>query len=102
MEVRMKTAAVPAMLCALLLGACTQTTVAPYPPVPPPVAENVPLPPVSATPLIWQPGHYDWTGTSYAWSPGRWVDRAGHGTLWQDGYWAQTSGGYAWVPPHWM
>jgi len=99
----MNKAAVPALLCTLLLGACATTqAVAPYPAVPPPVAENVPLPPVSATPLIWQPGHYDWTGTSYVWSPGRWVQRAGHGTLWQDGYWAQTPSGYAWVPAHWM
>jgi WXXGXW repeat (2 copies) len=85
----------------LLLGACTATSTA-YPAVPAPRAELVPVPPRSSVPLIWQPGHYDWDGARFLWVPGRWVDRAGHGTLWQDGYWRREGSGYVWVPAHWM
>lgn len=71
-----------------------------YPPVPPPMAEARPLPPVSRQPLIWQPGHYDWTGSSYVWQPGRYIARdvAGQG-LWQEGY---RDGTGNWVPAHWQ
>lgn len=92
-------------LAAPLLGGCvaeTTTAAYPFPPVPAAPPERVPLPPVSETPLIWQPGHYDWTGTAYVWQPGRYVARAGHGSLWQNGYWQFVNGGYTWVPAHWM
>ena len=39
---------------------------------------------------------------AFAWTPGEWVERAGHGTLWQDGYWRKDGPSYAWVPAHWM
>lgn len=74
----------------------------PHPPVPPIRAERVPAPPQSSIVMIWQPGHYDWNGRDYVWTPGEWVDRAGHGTLWQDGYWQQTNQSAAWVPAHWI
>jgi hypothetical protein len=86
-----------------LLAACDAGTVAPpYPAVPPPQAETIPKPPVTEQPLIWQPGHWDWTGGSYAWTSGAWVLRAGHGTTWQDGYWTQVNGAWTWVGPHWV
>jgi hypothetical protein len=84
-----------------LAGCATQVAFAPQPTVPPPQAEVIPKPPVSEQPLIWQPGHWDWTGGSYAWTSGAWVLRAGHGTSWQDGYWTQVNGSWSWVPPHW-
>ena len=34
-------------------------------------------PPVSPVPLVWQPGHWDWTGSSYVWAPGQYVDAGG-------------------------
>ncbi|MBV8399407.1 MAG: YXWGXW repeat-containing protein [Acetobacteraceae bacterium] len=76
----------------------------PMPPPPPPATtEVVPNPPVSATPLIWQPGHWDWNGAAYVWVPGQFVPREGHGPMWMPGHWAQTpTGGWAWQPPHWM
>ncbi|HTW26214.1 MAG TPA: hypothetical protein VME92_03725 [Acetobacteraceae bacterium] len=90
------------LAAALGVAACTPVAaVPPYPPVPPPRVEVVPKPPVSATALSWQPGHWNWTGTGYVWMPGLYVERAGHGTLWQDGYWSQTPNGYVWVPGHW-
>jgi hypothetical protein len=69
---------------------------------PPGRSETIPKPPVSEQPLVWQPGHWDWTGGSYAWRPGQWVLRAGHGTLWQDGYWAREGGTWVWIPGHWL
>ena len=74
----------------------------PHPPVPPVPAEPVPAPPPSRSTLIWQPGHYDWDGVGYAWVPGSWVERGGHGALWQDGYWRETRDGSVWMPAHWM
>jgi hypothetical protein len=91
--------------------AVTPTPVAPVPVVttpgylcpvpPPPQPETQPLPPVSEQQLTWQPGHWDWNGANYVWSPGRWVLLAGHGRLWQPGYWAPGVGGCTWVPAHW-
>lgn len=95
--------AVPALLATLGLGACvTAPAPYPFPPVPAPIAETVPLPPVSADPLIWRPGSWDWTGTGYAWSPGRYERRGTHSNQWLPGAWQQTPNGYAWVPGHWL
>jgi hypothetical protein len=85
----------------LALAGCAVYTANPYPPVPPPQAEVMPKPPVSAQPLIWQPGHWDWNGANYVWTPGAWVPRAGHGSLWQYGYWTLSGGTWVWVPSHW-
>ena len=89
-----------AMLGMLLMAGCAG--VPPHPPVPPVKAELVPKPPRSQTTVIWQPGHWDWTGKDYAWIEGVWVKRAGHGTLWQDGFWQETAGKSEWVPAHWL
>ena len=74
----------------------------PYPKVPAVLDETMPKPPVSGEPLIWQPGHWNWTGGGYDWSKGRWVLRAGHGTMWQDGYWDRQNGQWLWIPAHWV
>ena len=55
------------LLGASLLAACATTTTNvanPFPPVPPPTAEIIPKPPVSAEALLWQPGHWDWNGNA--------------------------------------
>lgn len=85
-----------------LLMLCACTPLYSHPPVPPVPAERVPPPPPSRSTLIWQPGHWDWTGQTYVWVPGAWVDRAGHGPLWQDGFWQDTNSGPVWVPAHWI
>jgi WXXGXW repeat (2 copies) len=75
----------------------------PPPPAPlPPMTETIPKPPVTATPLIWQPGHWDWTGSSYVWTPGDYVPRGGHGELWMPGYWEKTASGWVWHPARWV
>ncbi|HET8995938.1 MAG TPA: hypothetical protein VFN42_04660 [Acetobacteraceae bacterium] len=92
------------VLAGLLAGCATETTTStgnPYPPVPPPIAESRPLPPVSAQALMWQPGHWDWNGSGYVWQKGQYVPGAGHGPLFQPGYWTQTPSGWSWQPAHW-
>jgi hypothetical protein len=73
----------------------------PYPPAPPLTAEIIPKPPVSAEALIWQPGHWDWSGGGYVWAIGQYVPAAGHGNLWVQGWWSFGPGGWIWQPAHW-
>lgn len=91
------------LLVGLLAGCASETTTSsnPYPPVPAPITEAIPKPPVSPEPLMWQPGHWNWNGTGYVWQQGQYVPAAGHGPLFQPGYWAQTQSGWAWQPAHW-
>jgi len=93
-----------AVLSADLLGGCVTPqsgTPNPYPPVPPPMAEAIPKPPVNQLSLMWQPGHWDWNGRGYYWSPGEYVPAAGHGQLFQPGYWVETTSGWVWLRAHW-
>jgi hypothetical protein len=96
---------VAAYLGMTLLTGCatTATTNAgnPFPPVPASMQEPIPKPPVSGEALLWQPGHWDWNGSGYAWQPGEYVPAAGHGNLFQRGYWQQTPSGWTWVAAHW-
>jgi WXXGXW repeat (2 copies) len=84
----------------LLLVGCAEATAPP--PIPPPMAETVPKPPVSAEPLVWQPGHWDWTGSSYVWAPGQYVDAANTSGNWMPSYWEKTGSGWTWRPAHWL
>ncbi|HJS86584.1 MAG TPA: hypothetical protein VJ779_14090 [Acetobacteraceae bacterium] len=98
-------AAILAGTIALLAGCAAQPQVASMatpPPVPPPRPDPMPKPPVTATLLIWQPGHWDWNGAGYVWQPGEYVPREGHSGLYMPGYWAQTPSGWQWQPAHWM
>jgi hypothetical protein len=92
------------LLAITLLGACTPQSQAggnPYPPVPPLVAEVIPKPPVAGEQLVWQPGHWAWSGGGYIWARGQYVPAAGHGNLWMQGWWSQTAAGWTWQPAHW-
>ena len=88
----------------LLLNACApRPSAPPFPPVPALIVEILPKPPVSHLPLLWQPGHWDWTGNGYVWIPGEYVPRGSHTDLWMPGYWGATpEGGWAWQPAHWL
>jgi CRISPR-associated DxTHG motif protein len=88
----------PLLAGVALLAACVG---APYPPPPAPMAEVLPKPPVSAEPLRWRPGHWNWTGNGYVWTAGEYVPHAGTSTHWVEGYWTQRGGGWVWVPPGW-
>jgi len=85
----------------LLLASCAGGGPTP-PPIPQPQSEIIPKPPVSAVPLTWQPGHWDWTGSSYVWVPGQYVDAAGHLATWMPAFWENTPGGWVWHPAHWL
>ncbi len=92
---------VPALAGALLIAGCAARP--PSFPVPPPLpAEVVPLPPVSDTRLIWQPGDWVFTGGSYRFDAGRYVPAAGHSPNWVYAHWAiGPQGGYVWIPGGW-
>jgi WXXGXW repeat (2 copies) len=87
------------LLGALILAGCAGDN--PPAPVPAPMAESIPKPPVSPTPMIWQAGHWDWTGSAYVWVPGQFVAAEGHGNLWMPGYWEKTVSGWVWHAAHW-
>src|ERR1700744_184336 len=94
----------PAMLALVLTTGCVAPSAGggnPYPPVPPPLADTQPPPPVSGTEVIWQPGHWDWNGSGYIWARVAYVPAAGHGNLWMPGWWSQGPGGWNWQPAHW-
>jgi hypothetical protein len=94
-----------AVLAISLMAGCAEKQASdanPYPPVPALISEPVPKPPVTAEALMWQPGHWDWNGSGYAWANGQYVPAAGHGSLWMPGWWSRTPAGWTWVPPHWM
>ena len=93
-----------ALLAISLIAGCAQSQQPgenPYPPIPPVISEAIPKPPVTAEPLMWQPGHWDWGGSGYVWAKGQYVPAAGHGNLWMQGWWARTDAGWTWQPPHW-
>jgi len=87
-----------------LLSGCVNETTGPFtpPPVPPLQTEVIPNPPVTAVPLIWQPGHWNWNGSGYVWQPGVYVPQDGHGNLFMPGYWQQSATGWAWIAAHWL
>jgi hypothetical protein len=94
-----------AVLAVSLIAGCgerKQTDANPFPPVPPLISEGLPpKPPVTAEPLMWQPGHWDWNGSGYVWARGQYVPAAGHGNLWVPGWWSRSQAGWSWQPPHW-
>jgi len=96
--------ALPVLGLLLALGGCAApgATTRSYPPVPPPRAETIPKPPVTATPLLWEPGYWNWTGAGYVWHPGRYVPRDGHGNMFMPGWWRLDGTTYEWVPAHWL
>jgi hypothetical protein len=79
-----------------LAGCVAGPPPSPCPAVPPLPAEVLPKPPVSEAPLVWQPGHWVWTGSNYAYQQGLYVPRV-HGTTWLPGFWTMSSGGVC----HW-
>ena len=91
---------IAALLLVLSLGACVATP--PYPSVPALRADPMPKPPFTAEQLLWQPGHWDWSGSGYVWAPGQYVPAAGHGGSWMPGWWSRVDGIWRWEPAHWV
>jgi hypothetical protein len=81
-----------------------QVAVAPGPP-PPPHAELVPPPTQGSGPVVWQPGHWQFTGAArnpWSWEAGQYVPPPPGETTWIPGRWMQQpTGGWSWTEGHW-
>lgn len=81
-----------------------QVVVASGPP-PPPHSELVPPPPLGAGAVVWQPGHWLFTGApgrDWSWQPGQYVPPPMGQTTWVPGRWLQQpTGGWSWMEGHW-
>jgi hypothetical protein len=78
--------------------------VSPAPP-PPAQSELVPPPPQGAGNVVWQPGHWRYTGAAgnpWTWQPGLYVSVPPGQSVWTPGRWQQQpSGGWVWAEGHW-
>jgi hypothetical protein len=72
--------------------------VAPYAP-PPPRVETPP--PAPSAQMVWQPGHWFWSGTRYDWLPGHYVESPSANAYWMPGYWQQGPNGWVWIEGRW-
>jgi hypothetical protein len=77
---------------------------APGPP-PPPHSELVPPPPQGAGAVVWQPGHWQYSGmpnNPWSWQPGQYVPPPPGQTTWIPGHWTQQpTGAWNWNEGHW-
>jgi len=65
--------------------------------------EPLDKPPVSAVPLTLEPGHWNWTGSAFVWSPPRWVTLRPGRVLWMSGWWTRAADGQClWNAPHFV
>jgi YXWGXW repeat-containing protein len=98
-----------ALLSSALLAGCASVVpapavhaaalAAPYPP-PPKRAEIPPSPP--STDSLWEAGHWTWTGATFAWTPGSYLQRPKPTANWLPGYWVQDTSGWIWNDGHWQ
>lgn len=81
----------------------SEVIIAPNAP-PPPRVETIPAPPgAEAQTMYWRPGHWMWTGASWSWMQGQYVERPAPQAVWDPGHWSQRpDGGYVWVDGHWQ
>jgi YXWGXW repeat-containing protein len=80
------------------------STVIIAPSAPPPIrAEVVPPPPAGeSTLVIWQQGHWAWSGTNWVWVAGQYVTPPAPKVVWDPGHWVQQSDGtWKWVDGQW-
>src|SRR4051812_43810516 len=78
-----------------------QSLVAPGP-RPPRRADFVPPPSPGMGPVVWQPGHWRYSGNTWVWQPGQYTPPPPGQTTWIPGRWTQQStGGWVWTEGHW-
>ncbi len=73
-------------------------------PPPPARAELVPPPPQGAGNVVWQPGHWRYTGAAgnpWDWKAGEYVPAPPGRTVWTPGQWIPRNGGWMWNEGHW-
>ena len=82
----------------------TMVALSPGPP-PPARSELVPPPPQGVGPVVWQPGHWQYSGIAgreWSWQPGQYVPPPVGQTTWVPGRWIQQpTGGWTWLEGHW-
>ena len=90
------------VLAALLMtvGLAGFATAQPYPGIPVLRQERIPPPPHGPR-MVWEPGHWQWTGNSYSWIGGHYVRPGRSNAQWVHGHWANQGGRQVWVPAHW-
>jgi hypothetical protein len=72
------------------------------PGAPPPLrVEPVPPPPGPPEAVVWAPGHWEWSGRSYFWVSGHYVERPEVGLFWEPGRWIDRHGHWEWIGGHW-
>jgi hypothetical protein len=76
----------------------TTVTVAPTAP-PPPEVETIPAAPSQL--VYWQPGHWGWSGSTWVWAAGHYVQRPEAQSVWIPGHWLQEANGWTWVDGYW-
>jgi hypothetical protein len=79
-------------------NAGTAVIVAPY--APPPLRVET-APPAPSALAMWQPGHWGWNETQYAWVAGHYVERPSPSANWTPGYWQQGPAGWTWADGYW-
>jgi hypothetical protein len=67
-----------------------------------PKTETVP-PPAAQAPeyFVREPGHWHWTGQSYVWIPGSYIERPYQSSVWVHGGWTYSNFTWTWTPGHW-
>lgn len=70
----------------------------PYRPIPE-LRPEVVLPPRHG--MIWEPGHWQWTGRDYVWSRGRYIPVRPRYRQFVPGRWVRRGPGWVWIGPHW-
>jgi len=79
-----------------------QSTVIIAPGAPPPPREEPVPPPLERTEtVIWQQGHWSWTGDTWAWIPGGYIRPPEQAAVWDPGHWLERPDGWMWVDGHW-
>lgn len=80
-----------------------QPMACPHLPANPPPLPTAPLPPVSDSKLVREPGHWNWVDGGYVWEQPAWVVPPWpSASRWQDGFWTPNGGGCAWTPGHFI
>ncbi len=78
----------------------TTTVVTTAPGAPPPAqVETIPAPPSQL--VFWQPGHWTWSGATWVWEAGQYVQRPQAQSVWIPGHWLQAANGWSWIDGYW-
>ncbi len=69
---------------------------------PPAQYEVVPPAPQGYGAVAWQPGHWNWNGSGWAWQPGQYMTAQSSGLQWIEGKWTDVPGaGWRYIEGHW-